>query len=337
MTDAESSAGRWLRDRLTGDAAHADWRRLLEAGWTHLLTVPLGELLPPQAVIAWAEAHLDPDTLEALLRPICGAGLRETIEQMQADQAPVGRWVPSEARALLERVVARPGFVHEDWVRTTFREKAIEEVLSDTLYRALRDFSTVLPRLVLRVLPSVRLPGLGRSKGSLAERVAGQLESLIEPEIKAFLAGGSQKALDRAAQFAIERLDAPTTVEMRRNIIGFILDQSPAFHAQALDETALADLDQAARRIARQVAESPETAERVSEWVRRTHVAWGERPLGEVLEALGYQAEPPFDAISDVTWPLVRSFVDTPEVDRWLNTLAAGIVQAAQVDPPQGG
>ena len=75
----------------------------------------------------------------------------------------------------LVNVIESPGIIQREWIEEFFRQEAVSEVLVDSIYSALREFSTIIPRLVLRSLPSGRFKALGLA-GNLTEKIAGQLE-----------------------------------------------------------------------------------------------------------------------------------------------------------------
>lgn len=312
----------WLLGRLTGPTANEEWRGLVESVWGAIGGLPLRQLLPPDRVTALVEVHLDPDRLAELVRPMARAGLRDLVEQLRTYDEPTGRWVPPEAKAILDAIVERPGLVDESWVRTVLSEKAVEDILSDTLYRALRDFSTIIPRLIVRALPTGRFAKLGGA-ASLGQRIGDEIEKLIEPEIKRFTSSGSARALERAADFAVERVDAPASVELRRHVVEFILAKPPSFHVYPLDDALLEDLDQIAEHIARHAASAPQTRTRVEATIQRIADAHGDRTVDQITKDLGLTLAPPFDALAEATWPIVEQVLGTSPVRTWL----AGVVE----------
>jgi hypothetical protein len=321
------AALRWLNQRLSAPTGAGELADLLRGAWARLRSRPLATVLPPERVRLAFEAHWRAAQLEAVARVLAGAGLREATRQARADDAPLRRGVPDRAAEAILRVVGRPGVVPEAWVRAVFRQKAVEDVLADALYRGLRDFSTVLPRLVMRVLPSGRLFG---AAGALGEKVASQLEALVEPEIKSFITTGSQKALERAAARTIEQLDSPMAIEMRRDLAQFVLDQSPRFHSHALEPEALEAIEAAAVAIAGRLPELEDVRDRAVAWIERVAEEHGDVPLGEVVDALGYDVVPAFEAVADVVFPAIAEALEAPEVQSWLGGLIDGLLDAAE-------
>lgn len=303
----------WLHERLTQDRARAQWQGLLSAGWSQLRATELSTLFPPDAVQGYIDAHLDPDVIAAILRPLSGAGLLYLTHELRAEDKPLDHFVPAEARAAIERIATRPNMVNQAWIEAFFREKAVEDVVSDTLYRALRDFSTIIPRLVTKVLPTTRFKAIGLA-GNLTERLAGQIEKLIEPEIRNFIGSGSQRALERAAAFTIEHIDDPTSIAMRKNAVDMVLSKSPSFHLQQVDDDVLAEVTTIDELVARRLVATDEVRQGLVRWVGNAVDKYGSKTLGEVLDELGYDRTPPFDRLAELTWPTWCAFMQAPPV-----------------------
>jgi hypothetical protein len=323
----------WLRERLTGDRGRADWRMLIEAGWDRLLALPLDAVLPLPAVEAFVDAHLKPEILAELVRPVVRSALASAIDEMRRDQRPLSRVVPHDAEAALTAMVSRPGFVHADWIRAIFKEAAIEGIVGDTLYRALRDFSTIVPRLVMGMLTKVKIPVIGTA-GALGGKVMEEIEKLLEPEIKSFLGTGTKKALERAAEYTTAHLEDPSSVEFRKNIVRFVLSKPPAFHALPLSDSALRDIDAAAVKIARRIAELPETRTEVRAFLGRVAKTQGPRTLRVIVEDLGIHQRPAFDAWAQLTWPMLVEQLREPRITGWLDGLVDELLEKAAAGVP---
>lgn len=323
----------WLRERLSRDSrAEGDWRRLFAGAWDQLLLTPMSVLVDESRVEAALDATYAPEQLRELVRPVVAEVLRASLEEAQADRAPVGRFVDEATREKLHALLSQPRLIQPEWVRAIFRGAAAEAVLNDTLYRALRDFSTLMPRLFLKLSPVGRLGKIGGA-GLLAGRIVEELEKLVEPEIKSFLTGGTQKMLDRAADFAVQHLDDPSSLEFRRDLADFVLSRAPAFHVEPITPERLEAFLDVAEGITRGIAERAELREEVRALVRRQLDAWGEKPLGEVLEALGATGRPPLEAWADALWPTVRVFLEGPELSAWLDGLVDELLDRHTPEP----
>jgi hypothetical protein len=312
---------RWLHERLRGPRGEADWRVLFEAGWDRALEARVSEILPRALVDRVAHEHLTPDRLAALSRPFAGAILRDAVTDLRQDRAAIERWVPKEARAILDRIATRPGLIDPEWIRSMFRERAVEVVLADTLYAAIRDFATSLPKLIMSMLPKSGALGMLGGAAGLGAKVAEEVERRLEPEIKNFLAGGTKRALEHMAEFTVAHLDDPVSREFRRNFVHFAISRSPAFHVQAVTEEVLTDVSTLVDHIARHVATQGESKEIVKRVLDRVEADWGPLQVKVALEKLGVTERPPIDALAAATWPLVSVILDGPAVKSWLEGL----------------
>ena len=136
----------WLRNRLTeGERPREEWRAFWEATWETLLATPVLDLVDDDATRELTERLMDAELVTEISKPIVAAVAGGVITELREDERPIGRFLPVEATVKLHEPMARPGLVHPDWVRAMFRGEAAEAVLNDALYRALKDFSTLLP------------------------------------------------------------------------------------------------------------------------------------------------------------------------------------------------
>lgn len=331
----EATLANWLTERLTGDRAREDWRRLVEAGWGRITEQKLSAVLPPAEVEALASAYLTPERILVVVLPVVRGVVAPAVHEARRDHAKLGRWVPASARSEIDAIVARKGVVHPSFIQTLFRQEAIEALVNDTLYSALRDFSTIVPRLIQNISPIGKLAKLGGfgDKGGLGSRVVEEVEKRLEPEIRRFLEAGTRRALDGAARFAVDHLDDPTSVKLRRNMVTFVLEQEVAFHVQAVGDDVLEAIERATVAISRHVAESPEARVLLRDAVARIAREQGERPIGEVLAELGVTGAPPFDAWAQVTFPAVAAVIRAPGVEAWLVELCRELLAEVQRSP----
>jgi hypothetical protein len=303
-----------------GERPRDEWRQLWEATWDHLLATPLHELVDPNTAKAVADRLFDPDVIAGFARPIVAGVAPVVIAELRGDDQPVGRFLPPEAREKLHEALARPGLVHPDWVRAMFRGEAAEAVLNDALYRALKDFSTLLPRLMVKVSPVGRLGVLGGA-GAFAEKLIEELEKLIEPEIKSFLANSTERVLGRAAEFTIAKIDDPASIEFRATFVDFMLSKSPAFLLEAASDELIGDMGAVVELSARYLAEAPEMHAGIHGWIDRVMDYSSDKTLGEVLQLEESAARPPIDALADATWPAFIAVLASPQAQAWMDTL----------------
>jgi hypothetical protein len=320
-SDTRATLKRWLQQRLTeGERPREEWRELIGATWAHLLDTPVHDLVDAETVKAVTNEFLDTDVVTELARPLTPKIARAVIEELREDERPLERFLPSEAQEKLQEAIARPGLVHPDWVRAMFRGEAAEAVVNDALYRALKDFSTLLPRMMMKVSPVGRFGVLG-SAGAFAEKLIDDLERRIEPEIKSFLADSTEPVLERAAEFTISKLDDEPSMEFRATFINFMLSKSTAFLLEAVDDELIADIGGVVELSARHVTAMPEMREDIHRWIDQALGYTEGKTVGEVLEVTAGQPRLPLDALADATWPVFTSVLRSPHAQAWMDTL----------------
>lgn len=320
----------WLRRRLTeGELPRHEWRELLDATWDQLLATPLRELIDEESMKALAERLIDVDWLIELSRPTVVNVATAVLAELRENQAPLDRFLPTEAQARLDAALARPGLVHPDWVRAMFRGEAAEAVLNDALYRALKDFSTLLPRLMVKVSPVGRFGMLG-SAGMFAEKIIEELEKRIEPEIRSFLAESSDPILQRAAEFTISKLDDPASIEFRSNFIRFVLSKSPAFFLAAADDELIGEIGTIFELSARHVADMPELVNGVHRWIEKGLAHTAGKTLAEALDIESMELRPPIDSLADASWPAFTTVLASPQAQAWMDRLVDELIEEYQ-------
>lgn len=339
-SDTRAALQVWLRRRLTeGRRPQDEWRELWAATWDELLATPVHDLVDANTAKVLADRLMNPELITEFARPIVASVADVIIAELRADQRPLHRFLPSEAQGKLHEALSRPGLVHPDWVRAMFRGEAAEAVLNDALYRALKDFSTLLPRLLVKISPMGRLGVLGTA-GAFAEKMIAELEKIIEPEIKSFLADSTERVLERAAEFTIAKIDDPASIEFRSAFVDFVLSKSPSFFLEAADDQLVGDIGAVVEMTARSLAQAPEILESVREWIERAMAYCEDKSLGEALQLAGSEVRPPIDAMADATWPLFTAVLGSPQAQGWMSALLGELLdeyeKIAVQRPPKG-
>lgn len=321
--------GAWLAARMTNERGKTEWRKLIEAAWKQLLAEKLSVLIPREPIERLLAALLtDPQQLAALVTFDVRGALTPAVETMRADSKKIGRWIPAEARQRLMNLAQEKGTVDPQWIRALFREKAIEAIVSDTLYRALIDFSTIVPRMIQSLMPG----GLAKI-GGLGTRVVEEIEKRLEPEIRKFLDKGTRRALESASSFAIDHLDDKVSLEFRKNMLSFALDQPASFHVNALSDARLKEIEAIARMIAQHVATNEETKTRLTEELDKISKKYGEKSVSEVLGELGVTEAPPYDQWAEVTFAILERAVTAPEVRNYMGSIALELLEEVAPGP----
>ncbi len=319
---------RWLVERLTGELAQQEWHRVFKAAGQELLGQPLNALVSEEEMLALLEAHLDEERLVALVRPAIRFGLHHALKQAQDDDQPLERYLSDAAKDSFMQLATRPGVIQEAWITELFSQDAMEELGADTLYKALKDFSTIIPRLIESMTPSAlgKLARLGgRATGGVTTKLLDEVERRLEPEIKKWLERGTRRALDSAASFATEHRDSPAAVEARRSLLRFFWSQSAAFHARSFTPEVVGDLELAVERTARHVGALPETKERFAKVIADTYKSDGNKKLEDWLETMGVDRAPPWEAWSKVAWSVLETAMAGPAIREWHKGIASEI------------
>lgn len=318
-TDSHAALKQWLLNRFTeGERPKEEWRAAFEASWEHLLGTRVRDLIDADAANELALALADPELINELFRPVVESVARAVILELREDEEPLERFVPPEAQRKLRLILAKPGLVHPDWIRNIFRGEAAEAVVGDAIYRALMDFSTLLPRLMMRISPLGRWGVVGGA-GAVMARLIEELERLIEPEIRSFVADGTERILSRAAEFTIARIDDPASIEFRTSLAAFMLTNSPAFYLRPVDDELVAEIGDLAEETARHIAQMPEIRERAHVLVERALDRAGDETLAELLQISPTGPRPPMSAMADASWPAFKTMLNSPAVVRWMD------------------
>lgn len=312
----------WLKQRLTGEQAERDWQRVVGAALDEQWSRPWTELFPRAAARELIEAHRTPERGQALGRGVAAA-VRSAVTTRREDEAPVERFVDEPVKEVLVRLVRRPGLVPEPWVRHVFSQRAAEELVADTLYKSLRDFSTIIPRTLANILPGL-LGRFAKLGSSIVDRVVDEIEGRLEPEIRRYVEAGTRRALERAADFAVRHLDAEVNLEGRVSLLRFWLASSGRELVVPVSDDVLSDIDALGEELGRVWATSPAIADEIEATLEAVYADAGSESARDAVARLtGEAVEPPFEAWASAAWPSVRAALETPAIEGWIDQLAA--------------
>lgn len=318
--NAEERA-RLLTERLTGERAEAEWVEVVAAAQAELMARPWVELWPRSVAESAIAAHRTPERGRAIGR-LVAQSIRATVQTRSEDDAPLQRFVEPPLEDALVRLVRRPGLVPEAWIRHVFAQKASEELAADTLYRTLRDFSTIVPRTLANVLPGL-LGRFAKLGSSIADRVVDEVEPRLEPEIRRFVEAGTRRALDRAADFAIRHVDADVNRDGRESLLRFWLTSPARDLVAPLSEDVLSDIDVIADEIGKIWATSSVVTDELSAWLDEVYAGREGETVAELVERTCGPVELPFEAWAKAAWPAVRAGLKTSAIAEWLERLTA--------------
>ena len=315
----------WLVARLTGPAAQAEWTRVVVGSTERVLTMPLGTLLPEEEFETLVAAWMTPERLGGF-GALCTFALPEVLAEARPWDEAFDSWLTEETQDAIVQLVRRPGWVPEGWVREIFAQQVTEDLIYDILHRGLRDFSSLVPRLLERILPG-GLGRLARLGTKASTRAFDEVENLLEGEIKKWLERGTRRSVDAAAQRVIERFDAPAGQAGRENLVRFGLRRSAAEHVAPLDADVTGAIQRIARLVARDLGNHPRGVEAARSLVHRLYARYAPGPLSELLRDAGLlRPSLPSEAWARATWPVMCELVKGPEGRGFVEGLAADVL-----------
>lgn len=306
----------FLHERLTSDAARGDWVRSFAAGYDHVLSLPVRELVHPAALVAGLEAVLTAEAVRGLVAPVVRDVHRRVLASLRAEDAKLGDYVPARAREAIDALLERPDFPPEPLVRRVFEQEATEDVLRDVLYDALKEFNDSvnpffaewgLPGLLKRFMPI----GGGAVVKSI-QAVRGEFDKRLEPEIRKFLLVFSRKAKGKLADFVVSRSTDPKFVALRKAVATFFYEQTLAELVASVDDDAVGRAEQAAEAIALEVLRRERPRERLREQLEALVAEHGDAPVSSWLAAIGATERPDLENLADLLWPAVRLVLESP-------------------------
>ncbi|WP_272458423.1 hypothetical protein [Polyangium jinanense] len=334
----------FLKARLTSPAARAEWQKTVADVLDELRFAPLGRLVEPSSLARALDSAITKQTVDGSLRPAIERLAREVHAVLVKERATIGSFVSGQAQKDLAALFARPDVLPPKLVREIAESEAAREVMREVMHDALKQFSErVNPFVAEWGLPSLMkklgpfgLGGVGKSIDGL--RV--DFEKRLDPEIRKFLLGFSQKAVKNAAESIVARAGDPPFVALRQRLAGFLLEQR--FAEVLLDVEATKQGTRIGVDIAAHLAANEELATRrrafVLAWVKENEA----KPVSEVFASLGLPDKPPREivtALADATFPALTATIGTPAAQSWLASIVAefydGLV-ASDEPPPTG-
>jgi hypothetical protein len=317
--------------RLRGDAGRAALVANLRAGWSAVLDARVSEVLQPDLVSRAVESVIDGPLLDRALRPAARATLLIELARLREDPTPLGAHVPDETRELLRELMERPGLLPERFVREALTHRAFEEVMRDVLDGALAEFQVKANPLTAEWgLPSVmkKAGPFGLGLGAFAksfEAVRGEIDKKLEPQRKIFLQTFARRALSTMADFVIKRHDEPQFVELRKELLDWLLAQPVKDLVATVDQRSGELAEAAASAAAAHVARAEETRRRRRAGVAMAVAAHGRQTVREAMAAYGVDpTDVDWDAVAAAAWPGVERALDTPAIRGWIEELVGG-------------
>ncbi|AUX48357.1 hypothetical protein SOCE26_098910 [Sorangium cellulosum] len=315
----------FLEARLVSEAAARDWRERLPAGFAALLATPLGELADAAAIARALDALAAEEPLRRAVRPAAAAALAALLEAGRAERRRARELMPEGGQDKLDHILEQPKLVPERLVREVLESQALDAVMRDVLYDALKEFSEKvnpffaewgLPALLKRVAP-FGLGGVGKTMGALR----GDFERRLEPEIRRFLQGFSRTAMRQVQDILIAKGDTPPFVALRKHVAAWVLDQEISALLGQLDAKSTALAEELGADVAAQVLRDRPLRRRLHEATAAFVAAHAREPLGDVLARFGVAPALDLDALAAATWPVVRSLCASAPVRAFIASM----------------
>ncbi|OJY28014.1 MAG: hypothetical protein BGO98_20845 [Myxococcales bacterium 68-20] len=306
----------FLAERLVDDRARGDFIRSFAGGYDHVMARPIRELLQPQTLVAGGAKLLTNEVVRGLLAPIAQEVNRRVVTSLRTDEAKLGDYVPREARAAIDELIARPDLLPEELVRRVFDAEVVEEIMRDVLYDALLEFNESvnpffadwgLPALIKRFMPI----GSGTVLKSMSA-VRAEFDKRLEPEIRKFLLGFSRKAKKKIADFVVSSAGDPKLVALRKSIVAFFYEESLAQITQNVDDDARMNADEAALAIVLELLRKDRPRERLIAELEKLVAEHGDEPLGAWLARIGVTERPDLEGLAELLWPFAKLALESP-------------------------
>jgi hypothetical protein len=315
----------FLLERLASPRARDEWRANFGAVARALLARPIESLVPPARLAAALDAALSAEAARGALAPLTRAALPLALGALREVGEPIGDFVPDEARAALDALLARPKLVPEQLVREIIEHEAVEAVMRDVLSEVLREFSEkVNPFVADWGLPALlkRWSPLGAGAlGKALEGVHNEFNRRLEPETRRFLQSITRRSLRRAADITVATQDAPAFVALRRRVAAFLLEQRFAELLLGVDEAGEAMLGRLAPPVQERLAAHEGLRKRRAEALAAAYQAWGPKSAGEVLAELGVTFRPDEAPFAELLWPAVEAALASEPGRAWVTSL----------------
>ncbi len=311
--------------RLITPRAREEWRANLEKGHDALLGQKLSTLASPTAIFAVVEAALTRETFATAVEPIAKELHAEIVKEIRADRTLLGDYVPASARANIDRLLERKGLIPERLIREVLEQDVMEEVMRDVLFDALKTFNDSvnpffaewgLPGLIKRFLPI----GSGAVLKSM-DAVRGEFDKRLEPEMRKFLQGFSRKALKKMADFTVASSDEPKSVGVRKAVAVWLYEQELQSLVGNVDDGGLELGNAIGLDITSHVLSLDSSKKRRHDAITKFFETHNENTLAEILSKYQITAKLDFDALTELSWPIVVAMLQTEPVKAWFASL----------------
>jgi hypothetical protein len=324
----------FLHQRLTSDVARDEWAANVPKIIPAILDLKVGEILDPEALIVAVDAVLTSDVLKKTVQPIVRDAQVRAIAELRADKGVLGRFVPPEARKKIDKLLTQKGLIPEKLLRELIEHDALEEVMRDVLFDALKQFSEKvnpvfaewgLPALLKKVMPL----GAGAVMKSL-EGARSDWDRRLEPEIRKFLLGFSRMSLRRASDFTVSKIDEPKFVALKQRLVAWVLEQSVNELMATVDPSSTELFHEIGFLCSAHALTLDELRKQRHEAIRSFHSELKSKSVREALASIGAELVVDHASLATASWPLVRSVLSTEPVRAWIEQLVGEFYESVE-------
>ncbi len=314
LSDLKARHIAFLEARLVSEAAERDFAANMETMRDALLSLKLGEIAPPDVVKGALLRIVTSETVDLALRPLVEEIGDAMLAELRADGRTVNECITPPTRKKIDQLLGRPGLVPERFLREMAEQEAVDELMRDVLYDALKEFSEkVNPFFAEWGLPALlkKLSPFGFGVGKGLDSLRADFDRRLEPEIRKFLQGFSKKSLRRMVEYVIAHGDEARFVAVRKHMAAWLLEQRLSELSRSADAEALALSREIALDVAAAELANENERGRLFGLLEQAIDKRKDRTLREVLDELGIRALPDPSALAALLWPLVRAALTT--------------------------
>jgi len=317
---------RRIQRELVSGALREQWGAAVATVVDDLLRTPVERLVDAERIRRALTASLSRPAVEESTQPLVRHAMRLCMARLASRSEPAGDFVPPSARSSLDELVARPDIVPAEIVQEVMRDPAVEEVLRDVLFEALRQFSeSASPFTAEWGLPALlkRLPPFGAAPLRKAiETMRADFDKRLEPEIRKFLAGFSKRAARRATELSLRKQQEPEFIALRQRVVSAVLKRELGELVWPPDDPRGELLIEVVVETVGHVLVHDALREELDRFLDAALEAHGDRPLGDVLRDLGVEV-PDVAAAAEAYWPLVEQILDSQALGSALEQVVA--------------
>jgi len=325
-----------IQQVLLDQTLRAEWGKLCAQALAEILRTPVRKLVDRAKLGAALDAVLSRESVEQWSLPMARALAVLGTTRLQNRAEPIERFVPPSARQNLEALVGLPEILPPSLVQELAQDPAIEALLQDVLFEALKQFSNkVNPFTAEWGLPALmkHLPpfGFGALKSGFDARKA-EFEDRMEPEIRKFVQGFSRKGVQRLAELMVRKQKEPELVALRVRVLGLLLARPLGELSPGPDDPrAKLAIDAGAEILGQALGDALLRSE-LDEIIDAALSRHGDSTLSAMLDELGMS--PPAPAVlAEACWPIAEIALGTEAVR---HAIEHAIAEALAEEPSDG-